>query len=134
MKKNNNRIYFIFFLLFLQVSCHSTPTIKHTLYLGQNINHQSQRFEKKFDQFIKTTVAPLFPSFTILNGYGQWDGEEEPVKVMVIIYRKSSENRAKIAMIKKQYLIDFEQDVLLESIETVQANLCRYQKHQLICD
>lgn len=88
----------------------------YQLYLGKNIPQMPKALatvsQDDFNEFLQTTVARYFPSWTVIEGSSSWKGVPEDVFILTII---SDEYEAPlyIRSIAKIYKDSFSQEAVL---------------------
>lgn len=103
------------------------PLLNDLLYFGLSIPNGGVVSHQQWDNFLHDIVTPKFPDgFTVLDAKGQWlsstgDITKENSRVLSIIYTDNKTNRSAINHIKKQYVITFNQESVLNTRQMVCA-------------
>ena len=114
------------------------PQIMATIYFGASIPKASQRVEYKsgavpymqdqvtdaaFARFIRDSITPRFPGFTLAKLEGYWKGEPETVRVVTILAEDDKSFRTNIRIMAEHYKSDFGQEAVAYSFAPVEFTL-----------
>ena len=96
------------------------------LFFGRNIGDQPRVTDAEFRRFVDDELTSRFPDgLTILDGGGQWKGEEnklirEASKVVLIVLPKAGDGQARLDAVRQAYKVRFKQ----ESVMLVTQRAC----------
>lgn len=79
--------------------------------------------DDKFARFIKDSIAPRFPGFTLVTAQGYWKGEPETVRVVTVLGEDDSSFRTNIRIIAEHYKSDFGQEAVAYSFNATEYTL-----------
>lgn len=91
---------------------------KTTLYLGRNKPDGNIVTTDQLTAFLRETVSPRFPGFTVQHAQGYWEGESERTAVLTIIH-KQSDGIAYVDEIAREYCRAFDQSAVLQETSSV---------------
>ena len=96
------------------------------LFFGRNIGDQPRVTDADFRRFVDEELTSRFPDgLTILDGGGQWKGEEnklirEAAKVVLIVLPKAGDSQGRLDAVRQAYKVRFKQ----ESVMMVTQRAC----------
>jgi Protein of unknown function (DUF3574) len=96
------------------------------LFFGRNIGDQPRVTDAEFRRFVDEELTSRFPDgLTILDGGGQWRGEEnklirEASKVVLIVLPKAGDQQGRLDAVRQAYKVRFKQ----ESVMLVTQRAC----------
>jgi hypothetical protein len=96
------------------------------LFFGRNIGDQPRVTDAEFRRFVDDELTSRFPDgLTILDGGGQWKGEEnklirEASKVVLIVLPKAGDQQGRLDAVRQAYKVRFKQ----ESVMLVTQRAC----------
>jgi len=96
----------------------SRELVRRELVFGAARPHGDPLSEDEWESFLDTVVTPRFPDgFTVLNGLGQWRGQDgltkEQSRILVIWHERSPNRDADIEAVRSAYKSRFEQESVL---------------------
>jgi hypothetical protein len=99
------------------------PWVRTELFFGTAKPDGSAVTEGEWIEFLATEVTPRFPDgLTVLNGSGQWQGEDEEIvrersKIVVLLYPRAAvdESNGEIEAIRTAYEHQFQQQSVLRA-------------------
>ena len=77
------------------------------LFLGLNRSNGSKISNQDFLRFLKI-VDDIFPSYTVQNALGSWQGQKEDTKILSV----STDNKKDIIRLAEEYKNIFDQDAI----------------------
>ena len=99
------------------------PQVKAELYFGTSAAGRDQITVGDFDAFLRDSVTPRFPGFTVRDVIGYWKGEEEACRELVILAEDSDALRNEIRTIAEHYKSRFNQEAVAYSFTAAQFAL-----------
>jgi len=106
------------------------PQVMATLYFGANIpgGRKAQGLldvvtDNEFDRFIRDSITPRFPGFTLATLEGYWKGEPETVRVVTILGEDDTSFRTNIRIMGEHYKSDFGQEAVAYSFTPCEFTL-----------
>ncbi len=66
----------------------------------------------EWDSFLETSVRPVFESFTVIDAMGDYRGQREGTKILIILHN-GGEDEEKIMALAQQYIERFVQEGVL---------------------
>jgi len=106
------------------------PQIMATIYFGANIpgGRKAQGLldavtDNEFARFIRDSITPRFPGFTLAKLGGYWKGEPETVRVVTILAEDDKSFRTNIRIMAEHYKSDFGQEAVAYSFAPVEFTL-----------
>lgn len=102
------------------------PQVIATLYMGNNIPGagdgeqyaDAQVTFEDFARFLRDSVTPKFPGFTVANVQGYWQGKPEAARVLTILGDDTDALRHNVRVIAEQYKTDFAQEAVIYSFQS----------------
>lgn len=99
------------------------PWVRTELFFGTAKPDGSVVSEAEWREFLDSEVTPRFPDgLTVLNGSGQWQGEDEEIvqersKIVVLLYPRPAvdESNEEIEAIRTAYEQQFQQESVLRA-------------------
>ncbi|MGH2617339.1 MAG: DUF3574 domain-containing protein [Thermomicrobiales bacterium] len=99
------------------------PWVRTELFFGTAKPDGSAVTEAEWQDFLDAEVTPRFPDgLTVLDGAGQWQGEEEEIveersKIVILLYPREAiaESNAEIEDIRAAYERTFQQESVLRA-------------------
>lgn len=117
--KNKHLCLCIITLLFLPSIAVASAYLESDIYFGLSKNNGTYISDENFNSFKNKFIVPKFKNgFTVVNAQGSWlipNGkvENEPTKIVVIMYKNTQSNNLLIKEISEKYKISFKQNSVL---------------------
>lgn len=111
-------------MLSMEANHISPGLVQQDLYFGRNIAGSGEVSEADFQAFIDAEITPRFPDgLTVYDADGQFLDStgtliQEPSQVVTLIFENTLENQAEIDQIIEAYRQQFQQESVLEIINT----------------
>lgn len=116
------------------------PQVMATLYFGANVPGREMVLveepmtgalmpvasgvsDAEFARFIRDSITPRFPGFTLAKLQGYWKGEPELMRVVTTLAEDDSSFRTSIRILAEHYKSDFRQEAVAYSFAPVEFTL-----------
>jgi hypothetical protein len=93
------------------------------LFFGTNVADERKPnvTDLAFEAFVKSTVTPRFPGFTLQKAWGSWEGKFENSFILTLIHPGGPMNLVDIEAIRQKYCEQFAQESVMRVDYNVQA-------------
>jgi hypothetical protein len=99
------------------------PWVRTELFFGMDKPDGTEITDAEWQGFLDAKITPRFPDgLTVLNGAGQWQGEDEEIvqersKLVILLYPREAiaESNAEIEQIRDAYEKTFQQESVLRA-------------------
>lgn len=101
--------------------------VESKLYFGLSRADGGTVEDLQWQDFLTREVTPRFPNgFTVLNGYGQWRGEDNSIiaersKVLIVVHPGTDEDAKALAELKSAYVKRFHQESVFQTDQDVRV-------------
>lgn len=119
---------FVFVFIFAGlVPAFAGGMVESKLYFGLSRGDGGTVEEPQWQDFLTREVTPRFPDgFTVLNGYGQWRGEDNRIiaersKVLIVVHPSTDEDAKALAELKSAYVKRFHQESVFQTDQNVRV-------------